>query len=190
MLARDLISEVISPLQPTDTGAKGLHCMEIFRISHMPIVNHGDFLGLISDADIFDRNMVDIPISEYPSDVLSPYVYEYQHLYEVAELVSRLDLTAIPVLAENHKYLGVISSRQLIKAFGDMAAVKMSGGIIVLELNANDYSLSQIARIIEENNAKILSCYITSPEDSIKIEITLKINQTDLTSITDRKSVV
>ena len=29
---------------------------EIFRVSHLPIVNHQEFLGLISDKDIYDLN--------------------------------------------------------------------------------------------------------------------------------------
>ncbi len=183
MLAKDLISEVIPPLQPTDTGARGLHWMEVFRVSHLPVVNHGDLLGLISDVDIFDRNMAEGLISEYPIPTFSPFVYEYQHLYEVIELVSRLNLTAIPVLTEGNKYLGVITLRQIIQTFGELAAVKTPGGILILELNANDYSLSQIARIVEENDAKILSCYVTSPRDSVKMEVTLKIDRIDLTSI-------
>ncbi len=183
MLAKDLISELIPPLRPSDTGAKGLLWMEIFRVSHLPIVQQNEFLGLISDMDIFDRNMTNEPLGSYQQPVFSPFVYEHQHLYEVVELASRLDLTAVPVLTEDHKYLGLISSRQLIQAFGDLAAVKAPGGILVLELNANDYSLSQIARMVEENDAKILSCYVTSPPDSVKIEVTLKINRVDLTSI-------
>ncbi|MDR1172307.1 MAG: CBS domain-containing protein [Bacteroidales bacterium] len=183
MLARDLISEVISPLQPSDTGAKGLHRMEAFRISHLPVVNHGDLLGLVSDVDIFDRNRADMPVGEYPLSIFDPFVHEHQHLYEVIELVSRLSLTAVPVLTEKHKYLGVITVQQLIQALGDMAAVNMPGGIIVLELNSNDYSLAQIARIVEDNDAKILSSYTTLTADSLKMEVTLKINQVDLTSI-------
>ncbi len=183
MLAKDLISEVIQPLQPSDTGAKGLLRMEAFRISHLPIVDQGDFIGIISDVDIFDHNMVDEPVSKFVNTLFSPFVYEYQHLYEVVEVVSRHSLTAVPVLTENHKYLGMISSRQLIRAFGDLAAVQIPGGIIVLELNANDYSLSQIARIVEDNDAKVLSCYATSQPDSVKMEVTLKIDRPDLTSI-------
>ena len=183
MIARELISEVISPLQPSDTGARGLHWMEVFRISHLPVVNHGDYLGLVSDVDIFDRNMTDIPVGEYSLAPFEPFVYEYQHLYEVLELVSQLNLTAVPVLSDKHKYLGVITARQLIQSLGNMAAVKAPGGIIVLELNVNDYSMAQIARIVEDNNAKILSSYITSTVDSVKMEVTLKINQVDMTSI-------
>ena len=59
----------------------------------------------------------------------------------------------------------------------------MPGGIIVLELNANDYSMAQIARIVEDNDAKIWSSHVRSIADTFKIEVTLKINQTDLTSV-------
>lgn len=66
---------------------------------------------------------------------------------------------------------------------GDAATVKMPGGHIVLEMNVNDYSMAQIARIVEENGAKIWSSSVTSTANPVKIEITLKINQTDLTYI-------
>ena len=73
--------------------------------------------------------------------------------------------------------------RQLLQSFGEMAAMNLPGGIIVLELNNNDYSLAQIARIVEDNDAKILGSYVTSSVDSMKMEVTLKINRVDLTSI-------
>ena len=47
-------------------------------------------------------------------------------------------------------------------------------------MNQNDYSLSEIASIVESNNAKILSSYITSVPDSTKMELTIKISITEL----------
>ena len=43
--------------------------------------------------------------------------------------------------------------------------------------------MSEIAQIVESDNAKILSSYIFSKIESTEIEITLKINQLDLTRI-------
>ena len=43
--------------------------------------------------------------------------------------------------------------------------------------------MSEISRIIEENNAKILSSYITSTPDALKIELTLKLNTIEIDSI-------
>ena len=73
--------------------------------------------------------------------------------------------------------------RRLIQSIGNMATMKLPGGIIVLEMNPNDYSLAQIARIVEDNDAKIMSCHVTPSVDAMKMEVTLKINKVDLTSI-------
>ena len=55
--------------------------------------------------------------------------------------------------------------------------------IIVLEINDKDYLLTEIAQIVESNDAKVLSMYITSHPDSTKFEVTLKINKMDVGSI-------
>ena len=52
-----------------------------------------------------------------------------------------------------------------------------------MEVTQSDYSMSEISQIIESNNAKILSMYINTLPDSTKLEVTLKLNLTDLTSI-------
>lgn len=183
MLAKDLISDVVPALKTSDSGQKALYWMDIFRISHLPIVNNEDFLGLISDKDIYDHNMAEEPIGNHSLSLFSPYVAVDQHVYEVMEVASELQLTVVPVLNEDKKFQGVVTLTDLLHFFADVSALKQPGGIIVLELNSNDYSMSQIAQIVEGNDAKILSSYITSSHQSTKMEVTLKINRKDLSSI-------
>lgn len=140
-------------------------------------------MGLISDTDIYDLNMANEPIGNHHLSLFSPFVTSDQHIYEIIELVSRLKLTVVPVLNKKKDYLGLITLNDLVQYVADLFALKEPGGIIVLELHQNDYSLNQISQIVEGNNAKILSMYLTSPSDSMKMELTLKINQNDLTSI-------
>jgi hypothetical protein len=87
------------------------------------------------------------------------------------------------VLNEKEQYLGLIHLSTLLQYFAEMASMKESGGLLILELNLHDYSLSEIARIVESNDAKILSLYISSQVDSTKLELTIKINRTDLSGI-------
>lgn len=183
MLAKDLISDVVPALKTSDSGQKALYWMDIFRISHLPIVNNEDFLGLISDKDIYDRNMAEEPIGNHSLSLFSPFVTSEQHVYEVMEIASELQLTVIPVLSEENQFLGVITITDLLHYFSDVSALKQPGGIVVLELNTNDYSMTQISQIIESNDAKILSSYITSSPQSTKMEVTLKINRKDLSPI-------
>jgi len=183
MLAKDLISDIVPSLRTSDTGEKALNWMEVFRVSHLPVVNNKEFLGLISDTDIYDMNMAEEPIGNHKLSLFSPFVYLDQHIYEVIEIVARLKLTVVPVLDHNKNYLGLITTGDLIQYFADLTAVKYPGAILVLELHQNDYSLSQVAQIVESDNAKILSLYIQSHENSTKMELILKINRTDITSI-------
>jgi len=183
MQAKDIISDIVPALKTTDTGIRALNWMEIFRVSHLPIVNNKEFLGLISDADIYDLNMAEETIGNHSLSLIKPYVSEEQHIFEVMEMASRHKLTVIPVLDENKKYRGLITIMDLIHFFAELSAFKNPGGIIVLNLHVNDYSLSEISQIVESNDAKILSLYITQPNNSMKLDLTLKINKSDISSI-------
>ena len=183
MVAKDLISEVIPSLKTSDLGKTALNWMEIFRISHLPIVNNQDFLGLISDADIYDMNQANEPIGNHELTLIKPFVFSEQHIFEVIGLASRLKLSVVPVLDKKNHYKGVITTNDLIRHIAGISSMDQHGGIIVLELVERDYSLSQIAQIVESNNVKILSMYITSPPESTKLEVTLKVNTIDLASV-------
>ena len=183
MLARELISDIVSALKTSDTGNQALAWMEVFRIKHLPIVNHREFLGLISDADIYDLNNADEPVGHHSLSLTKPYVTEDQHIYEVIELLSRLELTLVPVLNHENQYLGVITQEELTQHFAHLSAMQQPGGIIELEMNEHDYSLAEISQIVESNNARILSLYVASNGERSKLRVTLKINLTDLTSV-------
>ncbi|MBN2165502.1 MAG: CBS domain-containing protein [Marinilabiliaceae bacterium] len=180
MLAKDLISDIIPSLKTSDTGVDALNWMEVFRVSHLPIVNNKIFLGLISDLDIYDLNCADEALGNHRISLMKPYVYYYQHIYEVIELASRLKLTVVPVLDEKKEYLGIISQSDLLHRMADLIAAHVPGGIIELELNSRDYSMSEIARIVEDSDAKILSLYVKEIVANNQLMLSLKLNRIEI----------
>jgi CBS domain-containing protein len=183
MTAKELISDIIPSLKPSDHGLMALGWMEEFKVSHLPIVRKGEYLGLISDSDIIDLNEPEEPISNSISSLPRPFVLETQHIYEVVKVISEQKLTVIAVLDAENEYVGLISLADLVKHFTAMAAISDPGGIIILEMNQNDYSLSQIAQIVESNDTRILSCYVSSPTESTKMQVTLKLNRSDISGV-------
>jgi hypothetical protein len=183
MIAKEMISEIIPALKTSDTGITALNWMDVFKVSHLPIVNDKEFLGLISEIDIFDMNMPEESLGNHQLSLLRPYVIENQHVFEVMEVASKLKLSIIPVLDIQKNYLGVITIMELLQHFTEFSALSSPGGILIIELSSNDFSMSQISQIVEGNDAKILSSYISSHPDSTKLELTLKLNVIDLTSI-------
>ena len=183
MIASELISYDIPPLKLSDTGIKALDWMEEFKTSELPVVNDGQYVGLISESEILDRNNVEDTIESYNLRFKNPYVYENKHLFEVVSLIDQHDINLLPVVNQNEHYLGLITTQKIVQYFSKIASVTSPGSILTLEVNVKDYSLSEISKMVESDDAKILASFITSHEDSNKLEVTLKINKTEISRI-------
>lgn len=182
MNARELISKTIEPLKTSMSGDEALDKMHDANVRHLPIVNNTQLLGLISEEDILDYNTAD-PVGSYALSVMKPYSKENDHVFEVLHLMANYDLSIIPVIDNANDYLGCISQEDLIQYFAKSFSFAEPGSILVLEMKERDYSLSEIARIFEMENALILSSFITTDHDDQKIYITLKTNKQELRSI-------
>jgi len=183
MIAKDIISGAVLPLKTSDTGLIAMHWFDEFRVSHLPVVSDSQLLGLISEDDVFAAGSFEEPIWSYHLQLQSISILQSKHIYEVMKLFADYKLTTLPVIDEKGTYLGVITLTDLVEKMAATAAVSNPGGILILELNANDFSMVEISKIIEENDAKILSLYVTSPADSTRLELTIKLNRIDIAPV-------
>ena len=183
MKAVKLISSSIISLLPDDDGNRALELMNLYRVNHLAVVKNDFYLGVVSDKEINNWNSLDEYIEEHLPNLASPHVIYNQHLFDIIEVLEKNNLSVVPVLDENKQYKGVITNRKLLYTIANSAAIQSIGGVIVLQMNNNDYSLTEISNIIENNDAKILSTYVTSKPESTKMELTIKINKTEISPI-------
>lgn len=184
MIAIEIINQMIPPLKVSDPASKAMKWMEELRTNQLPVLENGYYKGLISENIILEENDVNKKISEYELDGKDCHVYFHQHIYEVIKVASDNKAQIIAVLDEDNQYHGVINIEDTIGAFAQTAAVQSAGGIIVLSLNQIDYSLAEVSRLIEAENAKILSTWIANDAlDPNKVKLTIKTNKTDLSHI-------
>ncbi len=182
MIAEHLISNIIIPLRTSDTGDEALGIMGEFYVRHLPIVNQKELLGLISEDEILDYDTSEA-IGSYKLSLHHPFVQATDHLYDVMKLVGEHYLSVIPVVDAQNRYVGLIVAEELIQYFAKMGGFQEPGSIIVLEMLRQDYALSQIAGIVESENAVILSSHVHTSPDSPQIELTLKINKHNILNI-------
>lgn len=183
MLARELISDSIPPLKTSDTVQKVLERMAEFRVNHLPIVNDQQILGLICEDDLIQIPDVNAALGGLNLSLRNFSVFEDQHVYDVIRIVSELHLTIVPVIDRQKNYLGVVTLSTLTEYFASLTSIKEPGSIIVLEISNRDNSLAHVAQIVESENAQILSSYVKSYSDSTKLELTLKLNRTEISAI-------
>lgn len=183
MLAENLISETLPIMRPSDTGQQALNWMDLFRVSHIPVVKDREYLGLISDKFIYDLNLHEEQIESQIMQLHTPHVHPKQHLFEVGSIMYTLGVSVIPVVDEEHNYLGAITLPDVSAKFAQHMSLMEPGGIIILQTNWNNYSTSQISQIVEGNDARILSLFAYRIEGSDNMEVAIKLNRMDLSSV-------
>jgi len=183
MQANTLISSSIKSIHPVEDGNRAMEMMDQFRVHHLAIVKNNFYLGVVSDKEIMNWESEDDLIEEHLNNLAAPHVKYNQHLFDIIEVLEKNNLSVVPVLDEKNQYLGVITNRKLMYSIAKSATIQSPGGVIVLEMSNNDYSLTEIASIVESNNTKILSSYIISKPKSTNIEVTIKLNKQDVTAI-------
>jgi signal-transduction protein with cAMP-binding, CBS, and nucleotidyltransferase domain len=181
MIAEDLINHMIPPLKGTDDAHKAIVWMEEFRCNYLPVVEEGKLLGFISEEIILETNDIDREVKNFSLQGLKSFVLKGTHFYDILKVAAENKVQMVAVLDEDNKYFGVITVQDTMASFAQSAAVQMPGSVLVLSMNHVDYSLANISRLIEENNAKILSSLVKEdPMESSRLRLILKINQTDL----------
>ncbi|MCF8256769.1 MAG: CBS domain-containing protein [Flavobacteriales bacterium] len=180
MIARDLISKVVPPLRPGDDADRALLWMDDFKVSHLPVVDGKKFLGLLSEADIMDANAPGSTIAELDADLEKAFVKDIQHIYAVIRRLASTDLTCIAVLDHEDNYVGCITLSDLVVKFDELAVISRPGGILAIHMKESDYSLAQLAHIIESNGTSILSSYIAQQKGVGMIDVTMKVDREDL----------
>ena len=175
MIANALISNEIVPLRTSDNGNDAMEVMHDFYVQHLPIVNDRELLGLLSENDILEHD-VNEPIGSYKLSLPYARVRHTDHLYEVMRLVAEYDLTAVPVVDSDGQYEGLITAADLLNHYARTATFTESGSIITLEMQRRDYSLAEIARIAESENAIILSSFVESIGTGSLLQVTIKVN--------------
>lgn len=183
MLTADLITEDIPPLKSSDTVNLALQWMEEFKVNHLPVIEGKEFVGIVSENDLMDSNKPDSEIGKANVPMLKTEIHGNQHAFDALKVMTDLHLSLLPVLDEHNHYLGSVTQRSVLEKISGISAVIEPGGIIELEMHKNDYTLTQIAGIIESNDAKVLNLMVESLPDPNRILVTVKVNREDLSRI-------
>ncbi len=185
MITGELINDMMPALKKSDMAENALIWMEELKTNELPVVEESKFLGLISEEDIMEGNDLNRKIGDFNYHCERCVVNNSKHFFEAIRILQEYNAEVIAVLDKENKYLGVITYKDLLQAFAQSITIQSQGGIMILSLKMYDYSLAEVARLIEADGGKVLGSYITGhKDDESKIYLTLKINKEDLTTVT------
>lgn len=169
-------------MKPTDTCQVALELMNEMGVAFLPVVADGQHLGYISTGEIVDIRPKTKKIAGLLKPAPEALVNEETHLFDVIRLFSEVQSTVLSVADKEGRFLGIISAKELINHIASFNGFNEPGSIVTLEMGVQDYSLSEISRIVEYNNAKVLSLYLNTVNGK-RLQVHIKLNTLDLRSL-------
>ncbi|WP_264536279.1 CBS domain-containing protein [Flavobacterium sp. N1736] len=141
--------------------------------SHFPVLENGIFIGSIASDDVetFDTDKKAI---DYKYTLERFFARKSMMWLDVLEVFAKNHTNMVPVIDENNTYIGYYEMEDIMKFFQETPFLKEQGGIIIVQKGLLDYSMGQVAQIVESNNGKILGCFV-SEADLENVQITVKI---------------
>ena len=181
MIALNFIDKNINSFSIKDTAAKVRQALEQTGLTEAIVLDEKHFVGMISKEDMLEYGenslLKEIPMQMHES------VGPQSHFFEIWTRIVENHLSCIAVVNDQDEFIGSISKQSLIQFYGQCFAMSEPGCILVLNQRRMDYSLSKIARIIEEQDCNVLGSFVSEASDSTSVFITLKLNCHDAQGI-------
>lgn len=179
MIAEEFLSEHIIPLKRSDLCDAALLFIADAKVNEIPVVEHSKLIGYLhfNKAEKQRNKTAGMAMTNSTISILPN-----THLFEVAKIMNEAQITTIAVCDENQTFVGAISLNDLLKAYTKNSSVMMPGAIVTLDMFPRDYSLTELSRITEQNDCKIISVFIRTLIDN-KIEVSLKFNTVEIKNV-------
>lgn len=180
MFIKDYISKDFPAFSQSDFIEEASEAAKEFGFSHIFIKKNGLYSGALSQSFLEDSPEGKIGSLEIHFERFA--VSEDSNMLDTIKIFHIFNTNVVPVIDKNEKYLGYICSDDVFSDFSKYPLFSENGAVLTVQAAGISYSMNEITRIVESNNAKIYGCLVSAIDEN-SVDITLKISNENLSSI-------
>lgn len=183
MLTRELISQTLPYLRLTDKVYQALQMMNDNHVTHLPIAEADKYVGVISEEDLLQAENDNDELSTLQQSFSDISVKGDEHFLKAVQLAADSGLSVVPVVTEENELLGTVAYNELLKFSSEFMSLSEPGGLIVLEMESNQYSFNEISKLVETNDAQITQLNTSNDAGTGMMQVTIRINKPEVSDI-------
>jgi len=170
----DYILNDFKPLTTKNSVKEAYKLCKTYQLTHIPIVENRIYKGSISQTDILTIENKKEELANFV-DIFDHFQTDGSHsIIELLKVFADNNTNIIPAI-QDHNYVGYFELNDILEIFSQTPFLNSDGIILVIQKNSADYTMSEVAQIIESNKGNLLGCY-TSNKSNDKIELTIKVS--------------
>jgi len=181
-------------VSPDDTLGRAADMMRESRINHLPVVEGGRLVGILSDTDLRNASLASgpLPAPEGTMDrdrrvreVMKTEVWSLTPEDSVEDallIITRKRFGALPVLSGD-KLVGIITKIDLLNAVIDVLNLDEVGMRIEVSLPATLSRLEELAAVLDGLSVRVRSCIVTPQGGTDRMVALLRLDTIEGTKV-------
>ena len=170
-------------VQHTESVATALAMMEDEQLTHLPVVEGTTYQGLVSREALYEVSDDSIALDQLGWPLPRPSVKPTDHFLAAVQVMGEQGLSLVPVITEQQELLATISALELTTTIGKFLGLQAGGALLVLEKEAQQYTASEVAKLVESNDAQLLQLNTTVNAQTGHIQITIRLNKYEVSDV-------
>ena len=174
-MIKKIIQKDLAPFHIEELGINVLAAMEEFKTCHFPIVTgQNKLLGLIHENHVLNMENLENSLNFIKHKINNIFGFIDGHLFESLRLMTEHKVSLLPIINSEHYYIGYLTPFNIINEIAQIEHDYSNTTIIVITTQSKNYILSEISRLIEENNGKIITLWHQTLAEEINLHLLVK----------------
>jgi acetoin utilization protein AcuB len=198
MLVSDRMKQPVHTITPEMPIHEALNIMKREQIRHIPVVQDGKLVGLVTNEDLFyaspspttslsiwDMNYLisKVTVKEVMTEKVIT-VTEDTPIEQAALIMAEHKIGCVPVMRDN-TLVGIITETDLFKIFPELFAVHQSGIRATFLVKDEPGQLAKVTKLIADRGGNFVSFVQFAGEDQNNRLVTIKVNGMSLEEVRD-----
>ncbi len=183
MLTRELQLQNLPYLHLHDKVQEALQMMNDNHVTHLPIVDGDKYAGIISEDDLLQAENDHEHLASLQQSFSNTSVKDDEHFLKAVQLAAENGLSVVPIVTEDNDLVGTVAYTDLLKHASEFMSLNEPGGLIVLEMESNQYSFNEISKLVEMNDAQITQLNTSNDAGTGMMQVTIRINKPEVSDI-------
>jgi CBS domain-containing protein len=183
MLTGELQSQNLPYLHLSDKVFQALQLMNDNQVTHLPVVDGEKFVGILSEDDLLQADNDHAELQTLQQSFGNISVKSTEHFLKAIQVAAENALSVVPVVDADNDIAGAVAYNDLLKHASEFMSLNEPGGLIVLEVESNQYSFNEISKLVETNDAQITQLNTSNDPDTGMMQVTIRINKAEVSDI-------
>jgi len=152
-----------------------------YGFSHLPVIEKDIYRGMIRCDDLSEIKNKQDTLQQHLHLLEKIYVSNRMNWTETLAVMMRNEANVIGVLDLTGHFIGIQLLDDILNLIAEKAFVNEQGYVLVIKKLTADFSISQVAQIIESDGGKILGILVNETGQNTEVEV--KIQTDDINEI-------